>query len=534
MNQSLKQLGTQLIEIWKQLGLNQRISVVLAFGVVVLGLSALAFFSSRQDFELLSAQLDSSGAAEVMAYLEEKKIPYKTGNGGNLIYVPRSQVGTIRVQFGTKISGGGIVGDEILENPNVMLSDAMQKAQLQRAQNGELARMVSSIEDIDSARVRVSVPSTRLLIRSNDEHPSASVLVKVRGGRVLSRQSVQSISAIVANAVEGLRPNQVSVSDTAGNLYTDDYEQGSAAGIADKHFAIRQQVENVFAKKAKSMLDSVLGPGQSTVRVAVELNTDSITSTERKINPETKVERQKTETEETTTSNTGGTTDAPGIAINSNLSTNVAAGSSMNSTDSKITKSEVTNEFDESVRQIVQMAGGVKRISAAVMVNTRYEGLGAERKAIQRSPAEMDQLKEIVQSALGIQTEVGGDRTDTISMMEISFNDQPLIEMTQELEQIEKMDFWMSMGRKIAYPALALVILYMFVRALKKTKLEEIPVGVPVGELDADGQLDPLADWSAGNKPRAVTVDVLNRLVKENPQNMTEALRTWMAGAKNN
>ncbi len=507
MNQSLKQLGTQLVDIWKQLGLNQRISVVLAFGVVLIGLSALAVFSSRQDFELLSGQLDASGAAEVLAYLEDKKIPYKTGGSGTLIYVPRSQVGTIRVQFRNKLADGGIVGDDILDNPNVMISDAQQKAQLQRAQNGELARMITSMDDIDSARVRVSVPPNRLLIRNDDEHPSASVLVKVRGSRVLSRQTVQSITAIIANAVEGLRPTQVSVSDTAGNLYTEDYDEDSMIGMADRHFNIRQQVETMFAKKARSMLDSVLGPGQSTVRVAVELDTDAITSTERKIDPATKVERQKTEKEESTKSSTGGGGNSSGLAANTNVSTNTTAAATSNSNDSVVKTSEVTNEFDESVRQIVQMAGGVKRISAAVMVNTRYDGVGPDRKAIQRTPQEMEQLKEIVQSALGIQTN-GGDRTDTISMMEISFNDQPMIEMTHELDQLEKMDFWMSIARKVAYPALAVVILYMFVRALKKTKLEDIPVGVPVGELDAHGQLDPTSQW----KP---------------------AIRTWM-GAKNN
>ncbi len=533
MNQSLKQLGTQLVDIWKQLGLNQRISVVLAFGVVVIGLSALAFFSSQQDFELLSGQLDSSGAAEVLAYLEEKKIPYKMGASGTLIYVPRSQVGTIRVQFGNKLANGGIVGDEILERPNVMLSDSMQKAQLQRAQNGELARMIGSMEEIDSARVRVSVPPNRLLIRNNDEHPSASVLVKVRGSRALSRQTVQSITAIVANAVEGLRPSQVAVSDTAGNLYTEDYDEDSMVGMADRHFNIRQQVETMFSKKARSMLDSVLGPGQSTVRVAVELNTDAITSTERKIDPATKVERQKTEKEESTKSTTGGNSSSSGIAANSNVTTNTPAAASSNFNDSIVKTSEVTNEFDESVRQIVQMAGGVKRISAAVMVNTRYEGVGSDRKAVQRTPQEMEQLKEIVQSALGIQTDGAGDRTDTISMMEISFNDQPMIEMTKELDQMEKINFWMSLARKVAYPALAVVILYMFARALKRTKLEEIPMGVPVGELDAHGQLDPMSDWKPGTKPRAVTVEVLNQLVKENPHNMTQAIRTWMS-AKNN
>src|SRR5580698_7136706 len=102
MNKNLSQLGQQLVAIWRQLGLNQRISIIMATGVVILGLSSLAWWSSRADFSLLYGKLDDGEAAKVIAALDEAKIPYRVSRGGGSIMVPADKVYQVRMQMAGK------------------------------------------------------------------------------------------------------------------------------------------------------------------------------------------------------------------------------------------------------------------------------------------------------------------------------------------------------------------------------------------------------------------------------------------------
>src|SRR4051812_42626634 len=127
MNKSLSQLGRQLLAAWSQLGLNQRISVGLAFIVVLGVLASLAVWSSRADFGLLYGKLDDAEAAKVIAFLDETKVPHKIGQGGAAIYVPRDKVHTIRMQLAAKgVPRGDGVGFEIFDKPNFGISDFVQ------------------------------------------------------------------------------------------------------------------------------------------------------------------------------------------------------------------------------------------------------------------------------------------------------------------------------------------------------------------------------------------------------------------------
>jgi flagellar M-ring protein FliF len=536
MNQNLKQLGRQLLDIWQQLGLNQRISVVLAGGAVLLGLGALTFFSTRVTYTPLFTGLDPADAAKIATALETDSIAYRTGAGGTSILVPSDKVDALRLKLAGTITTGSIVGDESLERPNVMTSDVIQRAMLERARNGELARTIMTLEDIKHARVRV-VEMPNSLLRDPSEQPTASVLIEVKGQRSLPRETVQSIQALVANAVPGLKPGNVSVSDTQGRLLTEEFDVDSPVGRAGSHFAIRQQVEAYFARQVRKMLDPVLGAGETTVAVAVELDMDSISSTERTLDSAGKVPKSLTTREETTTSVTGAGDTAAGMAANAATQTNTVAGAAQqNSNNSVVKTTETINDFGEIMRRIEQHAGSIRRISAAVVVNARYEGTGPARKLLPRTPEELEKLQQIVRSALGIQSEDGGARKDEITLVEMPFNELPLVELNQQLQQEQKWTFWFELARRGAYPALAAGILFLFLRAFRKTEVENIPVGVPIGELDANGQLAGAGEWNGNGKPRVVTVEVLNQLVKENPRNVTQALRAWMGGApgKNN
>jgi flagellar M-ring protein FliF len=532
MNKNLTQITQQLAGIWKQLGLNQRISVVMATMLLLIGLSAMAFWSSRADYSLLYGKLDETEASKVIAALDESKTPYKISRGGGAILVPSDKVYQVRMQMAGKgIPRGEGVGFEIFDKANFGISDFVQRANYTRAVQGELARTISQLDEIDSARVMIVMPENHLLTDSTRK-PTASVFVRVKGNGQLASSAVNSIRFLVANSVEGLQANSVSVVDNQGTVLSENQEPDSVAGLSSNQLMARRNFEQYLTKKAEGMLEKVLGPGQAVVRVSADINWDTITRTEEKFDPDGQVVRTSTTTDDNTdtiAAAAGGS--APGLAANSapadGSNTNAPATAPANSTHMKKKVIDNHYEINKSTSNILQAAGGLKRISTAVFVAQRFEGTGADRKAVPRTPEEILKLRKIVQSALGIQ-ENDPTRKDELSLEEMPFNDQAGVEMTKQFDTQEKRQFWVELALKCVYPALAAGVLFMFWRMLKNTKVDEIPIGVPIGNGRSNGN----GGLHNGKGSGVVTVDVLNQLIRENPANMTQAVRGWLARDK--
>ncbi|MEW6160714.1 MAG: flagellar basal-body MS-ring/collar protein FliF [Verrucomicrobiota bacterium] len=537
---SLAQLGQQLLAIWKQLGLNQRISVILATLLLFGGLGGIVFWSNRVDYALLYGKLEDGEAAKVISALDDAKVPYRTGAGGGSIYVPSDKVHTMRMQLaGRGIPRGEGVGFEIFDKPNFGISDFVQRANYIRAVQGELSRTISELDEVETARVMIVMPENRLL-NDNTRKPTASVFVKVKGQSTLAPPAVNSIRFLVANAVEGLQVNNVSVVDNRGNVLSENSESDSLAGLSTTQLAAQKNLELYLARKAEGMLETVLGPGQAVVRVAAEINFDSLTRTEEKFDPDGQVVRISTINDENTDTMTATTTSGgvPGTSTNSSTETNSVAATPLN--NSKLRKKVVNNQYEinKTTSNLVTVAGGLKRLSAAVFVAAKVEGTGSDRKVVPRTDEELKRLKKIVQSALGIQEET------EITLEQMPFNDQLGVELTQQLDTQQKRQYWFELAGSLALPGVGLAVLFFFWRAFRNTPVETIPIGVPLGQLHANGNGHGngyanghgngngnghgLPDRKA-TPPGVLTVEVLNQLVRENPNNMSQAIRTWMS-----
>lgn len=540
MNQNLAKLGVQLREIWKQLGVSQRLSVVSAAVVVLAGLLAIAIWSGRTQYGLLYGKLSDPESAKVIAALDDAKVPYKIGAGGSSILVPADKVYTMRMQLaGRGIPRGDGVGFEIFDKPNFGISDFVQRANFIRAVQGELARTISQLDQIEAARVMIVMPENRLLL-DKDKHPTASVFVRVRGNVQLEPQAINSIRFLVANAVEGLKANFVAVVDNQGNVLSENAENDSLVGLTTSQLAARRSLEQYLARKAQDLLEKVLGPGQAIVRVAAEINFDTTTHTEEKFDPDGQVVKKQTKNEDNTDSTTAIATLAAGVSSNTSPETNAPAGAAPPVTNSKTKKitGDTEYEISKSTSNTMQAAGGLKHLSAAVTVAARVEGTGAARKVLNRTPDELDKLRRIVQSALGIET--NSVRGDVITLEELPFNDQFATEVSQQFEKQQQHEFWWNVAKNAIYPAAALAVLLVFLRLFKRTPVQEIPLGIPVGRLagrlngngHGNGNGHSWPDWSRETVPGVVTVEVLNQLIKENPANMSQAIRDWLHRGK--
>jgi flagellar M-ring protein FliF len=219
------------------------------------------------------------------------------------------------------------------------------------------------------------------------------------------------------------------------------------------------------------------------------------------------------------------------VGISANINTNTsaqAANSPVNNTQDHKTTDTTQYEIGETTSSMVQAAGGIKRLTASVTVAQQMEGTGADRKPVARTPEQIDQLTKLVSSALGIDA----SRGDSVSLEELPFNDDYATGITQVLNQQQQRDFWIGLGRNAIYPALGVVALFVLLRIFKRTPVQEIPIGVPVGRLMAKQNGNGNGHGHHGDdfepQPGVVTVEVLNRLIKENPANMTQAIRDWM------
>lgn len=529
MNNSVLQLVGQLKTIWKQLGVNQRVSVGMATALVVGGLLSLVFWSSRTEYALLYGKLEGAEASKVTAALDDAKVPYKVN--GSSILVPGDKVHAMRMQLAGKgIPRGDGVGFEIFDKPNFGISDFVQRANYLRAVQGELSRTISQVDQIESARVMVVMPENRLLV-DNQKKPTASVFVKVRGNAPLPPQTVAAIRFLVANAVEGLNSNLVSVVDNLGNVLSENNSDDTISGLSTTQLAARKNLEQYLSKKAEGMLEKVLGPGQAIVRVSADINFDTMTRIEEEFDPDAQVVRSSTINDETVDSQSfRDASGVPGVQTNTG-GTDTNSVASVPVTNNKTRKKVTENKYEinKVTSTLAQNAGGVTRVSAAVFVAAQVSGSGTNRVVTQRSPQEIEKLKRIVQSALGAKE--GPESKDVITVEEMPFNDTQALEITKQLETAQKREMWMGIGSTLLYPGIALAALFFFWRAFKRTPNENIPIGVPLGEpemMDVNGRIGRLRNGERG----VVTVDVLNQLIRENPDNMTQAIRGWMTRGK--
>ena len=563
--QAIKELLKQLAGIWKEFGLNQKVTVMAAAFVVFAGLIAVLIWGGRTDYSLLYGNLDTAEAGRVTQALDSSSVQYKISQGGGAIYVPSSQVHQMRMQLATQgIPKGEGIGYELLDKNTLGMSDFMQHANYNRAVQGELARTISKFNGIDSARVMIVSPENRLLIDPG-RHPTASVFLTMRRMSRPASETVSAIQMLVANSIEGLSGNHVSVVDNTGNVLSVHDEDGSLIAVTSSRLRARQEIENYLTKKVETMLEKVVGTGNVVARVSADINTDSETVTQEIYQPEEKVEQ----TVSTTTEKTSEPATKPGgpAGITPNIATGgantqIAAGAT-NQVD--FLKQDTITDYAVSkwMTNKVVLPGHIRELNAAIFVNTTNPPAGL-----------VASLHRAAVLALGSYV----TDTNKVQVESVSFD---TTERDQALAAMGSSNFWTrfwDMGETLMYVVLLVGGLFLVVRTFKNTSEEFIPTGITVGELMADrlategaaitagagmampeGQAAPgggqavaptkapeeseedevemitqekkklVMDFGIGKKqPERVTVEVLKDLIEEKPEKMSQAARSWL------
>lgn len=526
MMQQIKQLGEQLLGIWKQLGLNQRV-IVAAAGVGIFGaLMGIAYWSGQSEYSLLYGNLSLKEADNIQSQLESRSIPYKIGNRGNSILVPSDQVHSARIYLAGKglPSNSEKVGLEIFDRPSFGLSNMQQRVNHTRAIQGELAKTIARMDGVDAADVMVVMPENTLFIDEQSQ-ASASVFLKTSGPATLGEEQVKAIQHFVANAVEGLGTEDVTVTNSRGELLSQEQGQDADAFLSDRQLESRRNLEAYLSRKAEEMLTIVLGPGNAIVRVSAEINRDTITTTDITYD-EDPVARSSTETIETTT------TQPPNPSL---LSTNTppiasTTGTTVNNTSTKDSEFAVGSRTNDTI----QVPGGIKNVTAAVFV-AKKEDKDSDGNVtyVTRDTAEMESIEQAVSLALGITNTV-----NNLTVEQFAFHRQEKVDYLNEFQKYNKYKTWISIGKQVGYLCLTLAVLYGFVRTFRKTPIETIPLGVPLDELGDFAEAGNGNRSSGAHKrsnfsifepgPPDERIELMNQLIRDNPQNMTHAIESWL------
>ena len=370
----MKNFAQSLLDLWKQFGVNQRVSLIVAAVAVIGGLIGVVLWSQRPDYQLLYARMGEKDAASVIGYLQAQNIPHQVSAGGTAVQVPSNLVYKLRMDLAAKgLPSGDGVGFEIFDKGQFGLSDFVQRTNYLRALQGELARTISQLQGVRSARVMIVQPENRLLLTAQGVKPTASVFVDVGGGR-LEADQVNSIRHLVANAVQGLQPDQVAVVDNRGHVLSEELRQDPTLGSATSQMRYRQQVEDYFAKKVESMLATVIGPGNAVVRVSAEIDTEATVLTQDKYDPDGQVVRSQTVSEDSNNSSEARTTGgAVGVSANVPDKNGGAAETAHPvSTSEQVRKNRTTSyEINHTTTNVTRNPGTVKSLTAAVFVAPR-------------------------------------------------------------------------------------------------------------------------------------------------------------------
>ena len=545
---SLQQMWVDLKSRFLGLPPTQRLLAAGLAGAVFLALVFLFVLNNPADYAVLFTNLSQDDAAAIVTKLKGKKVPYRLEAEGATILVPRSQVYETRLVMASEgMPKGGGVGFEIFDRQNLGATDFVQRLNYQRALQGELARTIIGIPEIAEARVHIVTPKESLFIE-DQKKATASVAVKLHSGRTLSRAQIDGIVHLVASAVPGLHPGQVTVVDLDGRILSRPQDGLSPEGLTAGQLGLQRQVEESYERKVQSFFDNLLGPRKSLVRVSADLDFQKIDVKEEIFTPNRELVRSEQKTmERTTRASSGYGNPEARFDLNQGAISPPPPGKGPPpltpptspkppAPSGSERQSELRNyEINRVLRQVVDQPGKIKRLSIAVVVDGIYQG--KEKTFTPQPPEDMRKFTNLAKKALGFNPERG-------DQFEISC--APLATQVPEgVVATSSLPGWQeSFGSSVKIGLIVLVILGVLMFLLKRKPQRDRPSlleGPPGSVLPPVREAAALSSESAAvplglprEKPPIALPDAVDgqekvaHLINAYPDRAIEVLRLWL------
>ncbi len=485
------------------MGRRQQISLVALVLTITAGLIGMAYWASRPVFVALYTGLSDEDAAAVVEQLREQGVAYRLSSGGSTVQVPQEKLYELRLALAGKgLPHSSVVGFELFDRASFSTSDLQNNVSLQRALQGELERSITTLDQVR-------------LFTDQQQPASAAVVLGLSGGRTTPAQ-VAAITQLVASAVPNLGSDAVTVVDTAGRLLSGG--SGQAGGLQTlAQLEARRSYEDRLREHIQSMLDAVLGPHKSVVRVQAQLDFQSQDVTRQSLEPATPsalVTHEET-TEETYTGVSPEVGGAAGIVASAPSETSQQGGKYSHKHESR------EYEYSRNVEEIHKPPGQLQRLTVAAVID---EDLGA---------SVMEKVRSVITAAAGIDSERGDQvtvETMKIDALKAAEEEAKLAEAYQADRARERtMRSALHYGSFLITAAMVAAALYMVLRRLSALPLaaqqaEEISATQP----EAAELAQEIAPTPSEEPIEPDLISDLSSIGAEAPEVFAEQLRGWM------
>jgi len=524
----------QIRAFLQQFSVGQRVALFTILIGVVSALIALSLWANRPEYALLYSNLAPEDANEIVTILRDDGVPYRLGAGGTTVYIPADEVSEYRLTFAAEgVATGSVTGFELFDEQRMGMTTFMQRVNYQRALEGELVRTINQMDEVRLSRVHLVIPEKKYF--EEDERASASVVLHLEPSAFLSPRRINGIAALVANSVPDLDVENVTIVDATGKLLSEAFREGEVP-IGSRNWEIQRSVEEGLQRKAQELLNDVLGPSRSIVKVSADLNFEQLERT--------------TETYDTD--------EAAVLSEERNVEQYTGTDTSARSIEQTVTNYELNKRLEH----FIASSGELRRLTVAVLVDGSYDiGTNArgeeEAVYVPRAQDELDRLGDLVANALGIDPARG----DQVTVQNLQFEREDELAELASIRSVERRTRWNTIATNGAIGLAILISLLLLLRMLRSTTatiseamaLPARRVGVLVGAaeeveaipgappaLEARGEREMVTDeFLAKLSPAAraqleaqdrMTQEV-TKFIEDNPEGAAQLIRIWTSGA---
>ncbi len=513
-----------------------RVALMAGGAAAIVALMAgIWFWGQQPNYRVLFANYSDRDGGAIVAALQQMNVPYQIADGGGAILVPEKQVHDVRLKLASQgLPKGGSVGFELMENQKLGTSQFLEQVNFQRALEGELARTIQALANVQAARVHLAMPKASVFLR-DQQKPTASVLLNLHPGRSLEPQQVSAIVHLVASSVPELPVSGVTVVDQNGNLLSETGKPKSANQLDPTQIKYREEMQQAIARRIESILTPIVGAPNVRAEVSADIDFSVSEQAAESYRPNGTPEstairsQHQSESQSTGSAAPGG---VPGALSNTPPQPATApvtnppqppAQANAQPPGSRQKDSTINYEVDKTLRVTQQPMGGIRRLSVAVVVNHRTE-LDKKGKPVTRAltDEEKTQLTDLVKEAMGYDKERG----DTLNVVNSAFVSTPP-------EAIPDVPLWkdpdnIALAKEAGrYLLIIAAIAFLYFKQLKpllaRMREPPKPAAGPVEPILAeDGELLPASPAKASD------LELARLAAKEDPRMVAYVVKNWV------
>jgi len=516
-----------LKEILGRLSKRQQVILSLSTIFALVGILMMGLVISKKPLALLYSGLDERTMAELIDKVESMGIDFK--HKDDALYVEKSKRDRIRLNLAKQgMPRRGQGGYELLDNISGFgTTSEMFEATYWRAKEGEIARTLVAMDEIEDARVHIA-PQVKAAFTRSGNKPSSSIMIKMRGGAAPDKGIAQSIKYLVALAVRGMDIKHVTVIDaTSGRVVG-----GNASDPEIARMEKRTELEQSMGFNLESLISAYVGRDNVKVQVSVDLNSDVQIKREKIIDPDSRVviSTSTSEQSQSSTSSEDGT-----VSVKENIPDGDAGGAGNAKSSSNKAQEKINYEVSQTEIEQKNLPGSVNRLSVAVMVDgieiTDKDGNVTWKK---RSKEELASIQELVKSAIGFNKKRG----DIVTVKSLEFVKPPELSAPQNAlltaieENFELIIEVFALLCSIAGISFGVVrpILNMGGDSKHKDEIKKLRAMYE----DQIQALMPEEVDIVEETPMQDLIAAVEEAIKENPEEALSVVRTWLHTGSDN